>query len=531
MALIKCKVCGGDIQISENSPFGICKYCGSAMTLPKISDEQRTARYNRGNQFRRDGKFDEALAQYEQLVQEDDTDAEAHWCCALCRFGIDYVEDPETLEYIPTCHRLSFESFLNDVDYQAALANSDGFAYRQYQKEAKRIAEVQKGILTTSQNEEPFDVFICYKESDDNGQRTRDSLLAQDIYYQLMEHGYRTFYSRITLEDKAGTEYEPYIFAALNSAKVMVVVTTSKDHVNAVWVKNEWSRYLSLMRKDRSKLLLPCYRDMDPYDLPEALSVLQSYDMSKIGFIQDLIRGIEKVIKNNSATIANKETQGTAALLKRMFISLEDGEWDNAEKNIERVLDQEPENGEAYLGKLMCELHIRKKEDLNNQRISISNRNSYQRALRYGNESLKDLLQRAGVSTAANEKADKTEATYQSAISAMSKAKQQETEENYKGALAGYRNATALFALIPKYKDVQEKSEECAIAAKNVQKISEHNEQIYAKHRQIETLSKKREQFNIEEKKLNDALANMRRINGQLISQSKTAINAEKKRI
>mgnify|MGYP007110798585 CR=1 FL=1 len=42
--------------------------------------------------------------------------------------------------------------------------------------------------------------------------------------------------------------------------------------------------------------LLPCYRDMDPYDLPEALSVLQSYDMSKIGFMQDLIRGVKKVI-------------------------------------------------------------------------------------------------------------------------------------------------------------------------------------------------------------------------------------------
>ena len=82
--------------------------------------------------------------------------------------------------------------------------------------------------------------------------------MAQEIYYQLTEQGRRVFFSRITLEDKAGTEYEPYIFAALNSAKVMIVVTTSAEHVNAVWVKNEWSRFLSLMRKDRSKLLLPC---------------------------------------------------------------------------------------------------------------------------------------------------------------------------------------------------------------------------------------------------------------------------------
>ena len=76
----------------------------------------------------------------------------------------------------------------------------------------------------------------------------------------------------------------------------MVVVGTRPEYLNAVWVRNEWSRYLSLMKDDRKRLLIPCYRDMDPYDLPEQLSVLQSYDMSRIGFLQDLTRGISKVL-------------------------------------------------------------------------------------------------------------------------------------------------------------------------------------------------------------------------------------------
>lgn len=182
------------------------------------------------------------------------------------------------------------------MDYLAAVEHSSGITQRQYQKDGAKIAEVQRGILATSQNEAPFDVFICYKESDENGERTRDSLMAQDVYYQLTEQGYRVFFSRITLEDMAGKQYEPYIFAALNSAKVMIVIGTKAEYMNAVWVKNEWSRFLSMMKKDRQKLLLPCYRDMDPYDMPEQLSVLQSYDMAKIGFIQDLIRGISKVL-------------------------------------------------------------------------------------------------------------------------------------------------------------------------------------------------------------------------------------------
>ena len=370
MAIIKCKMCGGDIEISADKTFGTCEYCGSTMTLPKVDDEQRAAAFNRGNHFRRSGEFDKALAVYERIVAEDDNDAEAHWCCALCRFGIEYVEDPATYEWLPTCHRASFDSFLEDVDYLAAVEHSDGITRRQYQKDAAKIAEVQRGILATSQNEQPFDVFLCYKETGEDGQRTRDSLMAQEVYYELTEQGYRVFFARITLEDKAGTEYEPYIFAALNSAKVMVVIGTKPEHFNAVWVKNEWSRFLSMMKKDRSKLLLPCYRDMDPYDLPEALSVLQSYDMSKIGFMQDLIRGVKKVIDAGKPQESVKETvketvvvhneggSNVQALLKRGNMALEDGEWSKADEFFEQVLNQDAECGAAYLGKFLAKARM-----------------------------------------------------------------------------------------------------------------------------------------------------------------------------
>lgn len=363
MAIIKCKMCGGDIELTTDKTFGTCEYCGSTMTLPKVDDDQRAAAFNRGNHFRRIGEFDKALAVYENIVRENDSDAEAHWCCALCRFGIEYVEDPSTYEWLPTCHRASFDSFLEDVDYLAAVEHSDGITRRQYQKDAAKIAEVQKGILATSQNEEPFDVFICYKESDENGNRTVDSTLAQDIYYQLTEQGYRVFFARITLEDVVGTQYEPYIFAALNSAKVMVALGTRAEHFNAVWVKNEWSRFLAMMRKNRSKLLLPCYRDMDPYDMPEQLGVLQSYDMSKIGFVQDLLRGIAKVLDANKKTevketVVVQQTSGPSgnigALLKRGNMALEDGDWAKADEFFEEVLNQDAECAEAYLGKLLA---------------------------------------------------------------------------------------------------------------------------------------------------------------------------------
>lgn len=481
MAILKCKMCGGDIELSADKTFGTCEFCGSTMTFPKVDDEQRAAAFNRGNHFRRTGEFDKALAVYERIVQEDENDAEAHWCCALCRFGIEYVEDPNTLEYLPTCHRASFDSFLEDVDYLAALEHSDGITRRQYQKDAAKIAEVQRGILATSQNEEPFDVFICYKESEDDGTRTRDSLYAQDIYYQLTEQGRRVFFSRITLEDKAGTEYEPYIFAALNSAKVMILVTTSAEHANAVWVKNEWSRFLSLMRKDRTKLLLPCYRDMDPYDLPEALSVLQSYDMSKIGFIQDLTRGINKVLDGAKPKQAVKETvviqqanANVAPLLKRAYMFLEDGDWQRADDFCEQVLNQAPENAQAYLGKLMAELQVNRQEKLKDQPQPFDTKNNYQKALRFADEKLKSELTGAvSYIIARNEEARK-EGVYRQAQDAMSRG-----DSAHRQALVGlargravplneetaiirdYRGALKLFSSIPAFKDAEGKAKEC----------------------------------------------------------------------
>lgn len=365
MQVIKCKMCGGNIDITPGKTFGTCEYCGSTTTLPKLKDNYFLAAFNRGNSFRRAKEFDKALAVYEQIIQEDDSSAEAHWCCALCRFGIEYVEDPLTYEWIPTCNRASFNNFLEDVDYLAAVKYSEGVTKRQYQKDGLKIADVQKRILAASQNEEPFDIFICYKELDENGNRTQDSVWAQDIYYQLIEEGYRVFFSRITLEDKGGAEYEPYIFAALNSAKVMIAIGSKPEYFNAVWVKNEWSRFLALMRKDKNKRLLPCYRDMDPNCLPEALSILQSYDMSKIGFVQDLLHGVKKVISKENPKSEIQETTAqmsiyatnVTALLKRGYIALEDAEWNNADNFFEEVLNRDAECAEAYLGKLMAEEH------------------------------------------------------------------------------------------------------------------------------------------------------------------------------
>ena len=399
MALFKCKMCGGALEINNNETVATCEYCGTQQTLPKLDDDRRTNLYDRANHFRRNNEFDKAMGIYEQILNEDNTDAEAYWSLVLCRYGIEYVEDPASHKRLPTVNRAQFTSIFDDDNYKSALNNADSYQKAIYEKEAKAINEIQKGILAISQKEEPFDVFICYKETDNNGRRTPDSVLANDLYHQLTQEGFKVFFARITLEDKLGSAYEPYIFAALNSAKVMVVLGTKPEYFNAAWVKNEWSRYLALIKNGAKKMLIPAYRDMDPYDLPEEFSHLQAQDMSKLGFMQDLIRGIKKIAQaDGPKTTVVKETvitggnANTAPLLKRAFMFLEDGDWNSANEYCEKVLDIDPENPSAYLGKLLSELRVRKQESLKDCAEPFDHSNNYQKAIRFADDKLKAAL-------------------------------------------------------------------------------------------------------------------------------------------
>ena len=87
MTILKCKMCGGDIQVNDNT-YGTCDSCGSTMTLPKASDERKANLFNRANHYRQQNEFDKAISAYENILNEDSSDAEAHWGLVLSRFGI-----------------------------------------------------------------------------------------------------------------------------------------------------------------------------------------------------------------------------------------------------------------------------------------------------------------------------------------------------------------------------------------------------------------------------------------------------------
>ena len=110
----KCKMCGGDIEPIEGTNTGRCLYCKSLMTLPNSDNEKIINLYNRANHLRLGNDFDKAKEVYENILKIDEKQIEAYWGVLLCKYGVEYVDDPKTKEKIPTCHRTNDYSILTD---------------------------------------------------------------------------------------------------------------------------------------------------------------------------------------------------------------------------------------------------------------------------------------------------------------------------------------------------------------------------------------------------------------------------------
>ena len=358
-------MCGASIDIVEGQNVVTCEFCGTTQTVHSFDNEKKNTYFRRAEALRYKCEFDKAAGVYETIVAEFPREAEAYWGLILCKYGIEYIDDPKTGLKIPTCHRTQFASIFDDSDFANVIKYADVVARSVYEKEAKEISKLQKAILDISSREDPFDIFICYKETDAKGDRTTDSVLAQNIYKELTNEGYRVFFSRITLEDKLGAQYEPYIFAALHSSKVMLHVTTKTENSEAIWVRNEWSRFLSLISEGQKKTLIPCYQGMSPYDLPDEMQNLQGQDMSKLGAMQDLLRGIDKIIGKElkqkdyfggtSKIQTGTEQEAFESQLRKGYVYLSKKMWNDAKETFENAIKLIEKCGRAYIGLMLAE--------------------------------------------------------------------------------------------------------------------------------------------------------------------------------
>lgn len=179
------------------------------------------------------------------------------------------------------------------------------------------------------------------------------------------------------------------------------------------------------------------------------------------------------VIEDTTITESSPNANANVApLLKRAFMFLEDGDWTSADKYCERVLDIDPENAQAYFGKLMAELHVKKQDMLKDQAEPFNDSINYQKAIRFADENFKTVL--TGYIEYINTRNEnaRLEGIYNQATSTMRSAKNS----------AEYEDAANIFKTILNYKDseilVAKCHEKAEIARKEAARIAKRNKKM-----------------------------------------------------
>ena len=409
MGALKCKMCGSNLEIEDSITVCKCEKCGTSQTVPDIEDDKELKLFERAGRLRFNCDFDKAAGIYDTITDSYPEEAEGYWGLILCKYGIEYADDASGKK-IPVCHRTSYNSVMDEEDFELVMENSNSESRAIYREEAKIIEETRKEYIRIAESEQPYDIYISYRAQDDNGDKTPVSEIAGHLYNKLTSAGYRVFLSEAALKVKKRSDCEPYIYSALNSANVMLALGTSYDDYNDVWVKNEWNRYLEIAVKNKNKCLIPCYKDVDEYDIPKEFAGLKVCQLGNDDTFNNIMAEIANVVKPESVNQPAPQTEPAEEieleeieiiepvdinkLLDEGFAAIADKNWKEANKLFFQVLDEEPDNSKAYWGQLLvqqeCTNAREMADNLYLQVIGNTSDNTYELEIRDRRQEIKD---------------------------------------------------------------------------------------------------------------------------------------------
>lgn len=400
MSELKCRYCGGNIA-DLGDGTGKCESCGSRLALPKKNEKVNDELYNRADHLRKIHDYDGAISAYEQLVAGNPMDSEARWSLLLCKYGVEYIYDKRTESYVPTINRMSLDSILEDRDYLKALEYADEAAKEEYRRQALKLAAIQDELEKIVRENENYEVFISFKATDEKRKRTRDYALAQEIYDALSADGLRVFFSPVSLRPHVGEVYEPFIFAALYSAKVMILVGTKREHLESEWVKNEWSRYLFMTRENPEKHILPVCEGMKPEEFPAGIGKMQAISMNTVGALGLIRERVTGYTMGQERRVYVKTASGQEMdltnRLRRLQFAAEDGDFSEAADWIKMLRDELGEkHPEVEYPALLVKYQAKNDAELSAHLEELEEDEDYHWLLQNGSEEQRQRLSRLG---------------------------------------------------------------------------------------------------------------------------------------
>lgn len=357
----------------------ILKKSYSLLKKEQLEELQRL--YYQAEQEQLDHDFERAEEDYKKVIRKNRGDAEIYWRLLLCHYCVEYQVN-EFGEYIPTImnpdltppEEMSLRrDFLRQISDASRVSEEQRKDYEEKLAVIDRILDRYREIY----QENAYDIFISFRQGAFDCP-TPDSRIAADVYDFLSSKDYKVFFSgNLTLP--AGESFEPYIIAALKSAKTLIVVGTCQENMAAQWVRNEWSRFQWLQHKEikkegKTERRLLCYvaDGMQLEDLPTGLNpddeLITDGFMAHDRLLKIIGEKRESAINPSAQTLTSymKPAEDEEIVVRQMSHWLLNGEFDKVSQKYDSLLEDGMflERGKIHLYALCAQKGVRSEEEL-----------------------------------------------------------------------------------------------------------------------------------------------------------------------
>lgn len=160
-----------------------------------------------------------------------------------------------------------------------------------------------------------YDVFISFKNTDEFGNKTKDVEIAEELYKTLANNDIRVFFSKIILIEHGAAAYKNAIETALDEAKVLVVISTSKEYLDSEWVSYERESFHNdiLSGRKTDACIVPYLKNIYGSDVPRSLRNYQTFQIDDSS-VSEVASFIKKFLDTKKAQVLQEENNQDVSL-------------------------------------------------------------------------------------------------------------------------------------------------------------------------------------------------------------------------
>lgn len=275
--VIPCTRCRYLLEFRPVDSLRVCPCC-RAQTARPVSQGEGLEAYDRAVRQMHNGEFEAAARSFDVVLDRCSSEAEAYYGRALCHYGVQFVEDPQGAGRYPRVRSHRGKPMAEMSDFVMACKLAEEPVRQRYQAEAAIIDDTLAKFRRLMQGSSRYDAVICGGYA--NGQECGggDGEAARELYAALTAQGYRVFLPCPGHDSDAEMDH------ALATARLMLLVCSEPERVNAPWLRIEWIGFLDLMDEDERRSLVPlCYGGMGGEQLPEEFRRRQLLEISMEG--------------------------------------------------------------------------------------------------------------------------------------------------------------------------------------------------------------------------------------------------------